>query len=326
MNVGECEVCPIGARYSPNHHLQLALATGRCRLLTRVAVRRVVTDGSGRARAVVVRALDESADREHPADVVVIAAAAIESARLLLLSKDARHPDGLGNSSGHVGRHLVFHHIWSGHVHYRDRLFPGKVGFWTGQSNQFCDPPTRGRHGGMKIEFSSMPWNSHPQFAGEATTLDDAMRRFEITLHCRQVAMHAESAPTPQKFVALSRETDRFGDPVAHVQYQSDAFDRRTYEFSRELFERVAKASGGYEWEYREANDFATFAHHMGTCRMSAGPADGVVDSFGAVHDTPGLFVVGLSGFVGAGGAVNPTLTGVALALRSADSIAERLG
>lgn len=326
MNVGECQVCPNGARYSPNHHLALALATGRCRLEVRTGVRRVLTDAAGRARGLVVRANDGGRDREHPADLVIVAAAAIESARLLLLSKDARHPDGLGNTGGHVGRHLVFHHIWTGHLHYAEPLFPGRVGFWTAQSDQFCDPPERGRHGGVKIELPSRAVLAHAKAAGEATSLAQALELFRIATRCRQIGMHAESLPGEGKSVTLSRDLDRFGDPVAHVDYSSDDFDRRTHAFSRSIVERVARATGAEHWEFPELEDYGVFAHYMGTCRMGAGPADSVVDTFGAVHDTPGLYTIGLGSFVGSGGAVNPTLTGVALALRTADLLIARGG
>ncbi|HUK64859.1 MAG TPA: GMC family oxidoreductase, partial [Dongiaceae bacterium] len=287
MNYGECQVCPIGARYSPNVHLALALATGRCELRTRCSVRRIATDAAGRARAVVCRTLGEPDDREIPADLVVVAAAGIDSARLLLLSRDARHPDGLGNRGGHVGRHLVFHHVWSGHLHYPERQHPGRVGYWTTQSAQFCDPPGRGRHGGVKLEFASKLWNEHIQEAGRAVTVAEAMRRFEITLHCRHVAIHAESTTGDGKRVSLSGARDRFGDPVPHVHYVCDDFDLRTYDYGKALFERVARATGAVEWHYRTLEDFATVAHHMGTCRMGTSEHDSVTDSFGAVHDTP---------------------------------------
>jgi len=326
MNVGECQVCPNGARYSSTHHLKLALATGRCRLLTRVTVRRVITDATGHATGVVYRDNDGHVDREHSADRVIVATAAFESARLLLLSRTARRPDGLGNTGGHVGRHLSFHHIWNGHLHYRERLHAGKVGFWTAQSDQFCDPPRHGEHGGIKIELPSRPWLGHVKEAGEAATLEDAMARFAPVAHCRQIGMHAESVPTEDKYVALATETDRFGDPLAHVHYDSGEFDRRTHTFAVQLVERIAHASGATDFEFPGLDGFGTFAHYMGSCRMGTGERDSVVDSFGAVHDTPGLYVIGLSNFVGSGGAVNPTLTGIALALRSADSIAARLG
>ena len=322
MNIGECQVCPTGARYSSTHHLLKALATGRCRLLSRVTVRRVVTDAAGRARAVLYRPNGESRDREHAADLVIVAGAALESARLLLLSRDTRHPDGLGNAGGHVGRHLVFHHIWIGHMHFHERLLAGKVGFWTGQSDQFCDPPTRGRHGGIKIELPSRPWSGHEREAGEATSLERAMAAFEPTTRCRQVGLHAESDTTDGKHVTLSNETDRFGDALAHVHYDSSDFDRATHEFGRGLFKRVAAATGATDWEYPVLEDFGVYAHYMGTHRMGASAADSVVDTFGAVHGTPGLYVIGLGMFPSSGGAVNPTLTGVALALRAAERIA----
>jgi choline dehydrogenase-like flavoprotein len=326
MNIGECQVCPIGSRYSPNHHLRLAIATGRCRLLTDVSVRRIVTDAAGRARALLYRPSRGGRDREHPADVVLVAAAGIETPRLLLLSRDPRHPDGLGNTGGHVGRHLVFHHVWTGHIHYRDRFSPGTVGFRTAQSVQFGDPPTRGKHGGVKIELSAQAWDGHWQLAGQATRIADSLRYFEEMRHCRLVLMHAESVPTAGKYVSLSKVSDRFGDPVAHLHYDSDDFDRRTYAYSRELFDRVAKGSNGTEWMCADLDDFGTFGHYMGTCRMGKGAGDSVVDSLGAVHDTPGLFVLGLATFAGAAGATNPTLAGVALTLRTADALAERLG
>ncbi len=324
VNVGECQLCPTGARYSATHHLRKAQLTGLCHVYTDVTVRRVLTDARGRARGVVVRGNGSPVDREVAADVVFVAGAAFESARLLLLSRDAKHPDGLGNASGHVGRHLVFHHIWTGHMDYPRKLFAGQVGYWTAQSDQFCSPPDRGRVGGVKIELPSRPWGGHAQSAANARSFEDAMRRFEVTTRCRQIGMHAESLPDEHKFVALAKARDRFGDPLAHVHYDSSDFDRRTHAFARSLVERVAIASGASSWDFPGLEGFGAFNHYMGTCRMSTRAEDGVVDPLGAVFDTPGLYVVGLPVFVGSGGAVNPTLTGVALTLRTAAAVIER--
>lgn len=324
VNVGECQLCPTGARYSSTHHLRQAQLTGRCHVHTDATVRRVLTDAAGRARGLVVRPNDSPVDREVAADVVFVAGAAFESARLLLLSRDARHPAGVGNQSGHVGRHLAFHHIWTGHMHYAQKLFAGQVGFWTAQSDQFCSPPNRGEIGGVKIELPSRPWAGHVNAAANARTFEDAMKRFELTARCRQIGMHAESVPSEGKYVTLAKEKDRFGDPLARVHYDSSDFDRRTHAFARSLVERVAKASGATDWEFPGLEGFGAFNHYMGSCRMSRDPADGVVDPLGEVHDTPGLYVVGLPVFVGSGGAVNPTLTGVALTLRTAAAAAEK--
>ncbi|MBI5709154.1 MAG: GMC family oxidoreductase [Candidatus Eisenbacteria bacterium] len=325
-NIGTCYMCPIGARYMPNHHLRLAAATGRCTVRSDVSVRRIVMDASGRARALVIRAHGTSADREHAARVIVVAAGSFETPRLLLLSHDARHPDGLGNQGGHVGRHLVFHHLWSGHMHYREDLFAGRAGFWTGQSHQFCDPPTRARHGGIKVEFSTAFAPQHEKRAASMSSAAAALAAFEPARRCRRVTMHTESDTSPRKVVRLSEARDRFGDPCAHVEYRLSEYDRQTFRFGRELFERVAAASGASEREFCDIRDFDTYNHYMGTCRMGAGPADSVVDPHGRVHGCPNLYLAGLSIFVGGGGPLNPTLTAVALALRTAEKIAEELG
>jgi choline dehydrogenase-like flavoprotein len=317
MNFNGCDVCPIGARYSPSHHLMQALATGRCHLHAGVSVRRIVTDTRGRARALLVRDNDGTRDVEHPADLIVVAAGALEGARLLLLSTDARHTDGLGNNSGLVGRGLVFHHIWAGHMHYPESLFAGRLGPWTGQIEQFCNPEGRGRIGGVKVELPSSPSPAHVNAAADAHTIEAAREEMKRMRHCRRVAIHAESTPDARKYVRLGRTQDRFGDPRLEIHYDLNDFDRRTYDFGRELFQRVARGSGATDWEYREIEDFGIFNHYSGTCAMSAKPEDGVVDPFGRVHDTPGLWVLGLGTFVDAGGALNPTLTGLALSLRA---------
>jgi choline dehydrogenase-like flavoprotein len=77
VNFGTCWVCPVGARYSPSHHLDKAAKTGRCRVITNASVRRIVTDDRGRAIALVYRLNHERQDQEHAAKVIVIAAGAI---------------------------------------------------------------------------------------------------------------------------------------------------------------------------------------------------------------------------------------------------------
>ncbi len=74
QNFGTCEVCPIGVRYSPNHHLARAVATGRCRVHTNTSVRRVVLDKAGRVRVLVYQANDAATEQEHAAKVIIIAA------------------------------------------------------------------------------------------------------------------------------------------------------------------------------------------------------------------------------------------------------------
>jgi choline dehydrogenase-like flavoprotein len=289
-------------------------------------------DHSGLARALVYQPNDATTEKEHNAKVIIVAAGAIESARLLLLSKSERHPDGLGNGGGHVGKHLTFHHLWTGDLQYQDHFYPGRFGGFTGQSHQFLDPPERGRHGGVLIQFSSHEFANRVTFhlaladrpPSEWRTGSEVMEFLNALRHRRLIVLQAESLPSSRKYVTLSQRRDRFDDPYAHVHYESDDFDYETYRFSREIFDRFAAATGARETELASADDFFSGHHHMGTCRMGHNPRDSVVDQFGKVHGSANLFVVGGSNFVGPS-AVNPTLTMVALAIRTAEYIIDQV-
>lgn len=324
VNFGTCRVCPVGARYSPNHHLLRAAATGRCQVNSNASVRRIVVEADGRARALVYRRNDETVDREHSARVIFVAAGAIDSARLLLVSADGRHPDGLGNGAGQVGRNLLFHHGWMGRLHYRDALYPARHGAWTGQIHQFMDLPTRTRHSGLKVEF---PFVGDPHLSSSGDgwrTGADVMRDLRESQHWHPFRMHSEANPGAEKYVTLSKSRDRFGDPFAHVHYELDERDRETFRFVRGIVDRIASATEADGIVLADLEQYTSTAHHMGTCRMGARPEDGVVDPFGRVHGLRNLFVVGGSAFVTTG-SVNPTLTMVALALRTADYVDEQV-
>ncbi len=332
LNVGTCRVCPIGARYSPNVHLGRAVASGRCRLRTDTSARRVVVDAAGRARAVTARTAGAAGDEELGARAVVVAGGAFESARLLLLSGRGGGAPGLPTDQ--VGRHLLFHSLWTGRLHYREPLWPGRSGPWTGQSDQFADPPERGRHGGVKIELSSrlahatdepiQVWESLDRAIERSADADQLLAALSERPRWRPITFHAESVPGPHNRLTLSAERDRHGDPFAHVHYELGDFDRRTHAFAAGLFRRFREATGADDGELASAERYYSGFHHMGGCRMGDDPATSVVDAEGRVHGVPGLWVVGSSVFPGTGSA-NPSLTLVALALRTADALADEL-
>jgi choline dehydrogenase-like flavoprotein len=324
QNFGVCQVCPIGVRYSPNYHLQRALGTGLCHVHENVSVRRIVMDKSGRAKTLVYQSNNAGKESEHAADVVVVTSGVLEAIRLLLLSADSRHRAGLGNNGGHLGKHFTFHHLWHGGYHYSSPLCPDRFGGPTGQSHQYLNHPTRGKHGAIKVEFGSDSGSGVVK-QGKVTkwgTVSETMEQLKPRLHWRLILFHTESAPGPEKYIGLSEERDRFGDPYAHVHYRSSDFDHETYLFALKLFDLFAAATGSDE---KVMDPFYwSGGHHMGGCRMGQTVGDSVVDQFGKLHDSPNLFVVGGCNFVGTSGAVNPTLTMVALALRTADFIGDQ--
>jgi choline dehydrogenase-like flavoprotein len=322
-NFGTCSVCPIGARYSPRYHLELAMETGRCTLKTNVSVRRIVTEPTGQARALVYQQNDSKTAVEHAASIIVVAAGAIESARLLLASTSSHASNGLGNAGGHLGQHFSLHHIWRSSMRFREQLYPGRIGAYTGQTHQFLDGPARGQHGGIKVE---LPSSASYGLSGSWrwSTGAEIVEELKPRRHYRPVVLHAESPPSDQKYVTLSDKRDRFGDPLAHVHYQSSEFDQATHRYASQLFRTIADACGAERSGFPEVDNFHSGHHHMGTCRMGYDPGDSVVDSLGRIHGTSGLFVVGASTFVGPSGGVNPTLTIVALAIRTADYILDQ--
>jgi len=324
QNFGVCKFCPIGARYSPTYHLLDALKTGRCQLHHDVSVRRLVMDKSGRGRALVYQPNDGSKEREHAADVIVLAAGTVESVRLLLLSTVGGNP-GIGSAGDHVGRHFTFHHLWAGGCHYRLPVYPNRFGGFTAQSHQFLDHPSRGKRGALKVEVGSQT----PFHEGRVTkwgSESEIMEQLRPRLHWRRIILSAESHPSAEKYVRLSEKRDRFGDPYAHIHYRSSDFDHENERFALEVFNLLAEASGSDERVFSQDTGLLySGGHHMGGCRMGRNVRDSVVDQYGRLHGSSNVFVTGGCTFVGSSGAVNPTLTMVALALRTAEFIGDQL-
>jgi choline dehydrogenase-like flavoprotein len=139
----------------------------------------------------------------------------------------------------------------------------------------------------------------------------------------RVINLQAESVPSPQKYIALSYERDRFGDPFAHVHYEAASFDHESYRFARQVFDRFVGATNADGAEFDSVGSYQASGHHMGGCRMGSDIRNSVVNRFGKVHNSSNLFVVGGSNFPGTS-AVHPTLTIAALAIRTADYITHR--
>ena len=115
--------CPVGARGTSRELLCRAEATGRCEVRTGAMVREITVSRDGQASGCVY--LDhEGREQEVRARVVCVSCSAVESARLLLMSKSPRFPDGLANGSGLVGRHLQFHGVTMGWARLPRRKHP----------------------------------------------------------------------------------------------------------------------------------------------------------------------------------------------------------
>jgi choline dehydrogenase-like flavoprotein len=279
------------------------------------------------ARAVLFHPEHGERGIEHGADVIVVAAGAMESARLLLLSAgQGEHAQGIGNASNFVGKNLGFHHIWWGHLHFAAPMFAGRIGPPTMTCHQFLEPEGRRNYGGASVELFDYPYGGHKDDVARRSfaTGPELVAALRPVTHCRVLNFHAETVPGPRKYLELSATKDRFGDPFAHVHYELDDFDHATHETAKNLTVRFKELLGAESGSVEEIENFWSGHHHLGTCRMGQSIKDSVVDSYGAVHGTKGLFVCGGSNFVTTT-PLQPTLTMVALAIRTAERIAREV-
>jgi choline dehydrogenase-like flavoprotein len=159
-----------------------------------------------------------------------------------------------------------------------------------------------------------------PSIFGWSALPGNARRFSQFATH-----LQIELPPNPDNRVTLSTERDRFGHPLAAVRWNWDALTRRSIQRTRQFFSDALARAGIGKLEMPE-DDPPPFPHkegtnhHIGTTRMHANPAEGVVDPDCRLHGMSNLFVTGSSVFP-TGGYANPTLTIVALAIRLAEPV-----
>jgi len=345
-NCGYCAGygCPVNARGGAAvSFLRRALLAG-ARLATRAMVTKIATGANGRATHVELLATSGLRRERVEADVVVLAASAVESARLALLSDSAAHPHGLGNRSGRVGRTLCFHAST-----FASAVMPGRMHPHRGRSASHvmmepCLPVTDSR----LARFAGLPYlrggvveiGGSPQLIDEALAYDqvpflrrarhkDWMRGSSLRDRLIGCQMLAEDLPQLANRVDLDPEVrDVYGLPAARVTYSPHRHELfASLHWARRL-RAICRATGAeralvYPAALGLASDpTANNTRHVsGTLRMGDDPAASVCDGFGRMHDAENVVVCDGSLFP-TSGAMNPTLTIMALALRNATALA----
>ncbi len=314
MAYAACELCPSGARYSADFHMQKAEASGLCDVLIETSARRIDLDSGGRVRAIHCTTLD-GRDREIRAKQYVIAAHAVESARLLLLSD-------CGNQSDQVGRNFMEHiYTSAGGYMEQSRNHPQRIGFSRMESMHFYDGAERRHRNAIKLEFS---YHRDPLMDMEPLKLwGPALASHDREYFGKWVMIQAETEMHPHadsRVTLHPTQTDVFGDPAPDIRLAFSDIDRQTQHAARDIMKTLLDAASLRQIRQLE---MSFGSHHMGTCRMSDDPDLGVVDRNCRVHGTTNLYVTGSSVFP-TSGAVQPTLTIAALSLRLAEHLATR--
>ena len=323
---------PTGTRSSAlNVFVPDAVATGRYDLRPDSCVRELVVDERGRVRGAVYEDA-EGVVREQRADVFLLACGAVESARLLLLSKSGRFPNGLANGSDLVGRNVTFHE-YSASV----GTFDDPVNAWAGggyvsaSSFEFYGhDESRGHVSGGHIAAAGvgipLPINwglpGRPTWGAEAKQVDR-----EYFSHSMAVAMVLHDMPQHDNRVDLDDEvTDAWGLPVARITLTPHENDLAQGRFLVDRCGEILEAAGakGVDRVYAERIT-GNCSHQHGTARMGNDPQTSVLDADCRAHEVENLYVVDGSPFPTATGA-NPTLTIMANAWRVAEHIVRGRG
>lgn len=320
--------CPVDAKNgSHNTTLSRAAATGRLSVLLATRAERITTDARGRVTGVALAGdIGGSLWRATvSAEVVVVAAGATETARLLLLSRSEAEPEGLGNLTDQVGRHLQGH------------LYAGALGVFDDPVNDFVGPgPSVStndfRHhnpgvvgGGMLAEeFVPTPLGNfgYLSTAGlvplHGVEVKERMRLLVPRL--QRVVGPIQEVTTAESRVRLDPHvTDRFGLPVVQLSGALHAEDHRTQAYLNDRAAEWLTASGATtvirSGRRGDEQGPSSGQHQAGTARMGTDPAHSVTDPYGRVWGHDNLLVVDGSLHVTNGG-VNPVLTIYANALR----------
>jgi choline dehydrogenase-like flavoprotein len=301
-----------------------AVATGRCEIRPLSYVRKVETSAAGRVTGVTYfdRTRREVTQR---AKAVVLSANGCETPKLLLMSATSAFPNGLANSSGQVGRNIMFNSSAL-----RDGMFEHEINGWKGAVvgcvvwDTFEMPRSLGLYGGGGFDFRC----GYTPLAGGATwpgepTWGSAWKKRARDYFTKRLSVygHMTSLPTPNNRMDLDPAAkDAWGLPAPRLTFTGHPNDAKLGEWFGKRGEELLSAAGAFSIAGDYNGPDGGGPHLLGTCRMGADPRTSVVNADHRAHDVPNLFVVDGSNFVTSGRG-QPTMTIQALAFRAADRI-----
>lgn len=308
--------------------IPMALRTGHCELRPDCYVRRIATDESGRATGVVYF---DAGRREvfQRARMVLLCANGVESPRLLLLSATNRFPQGLANSSGLVGKYLM----WDNGA-FASGLFEHPLNEFKSIQvtrvlhDYYRADPKRGFYGGGGIDarFDFYPAGFAldglpPEAPRWGLEYKQTVR--EYFTRTMSLLSHSTSLPQVRNSVTLDPVVkDAWGLPVPRITFAQHPDDLATMRWLLARQQEILDAAGAKRIWTAPVDSFWPTRHLMGTCRMGRDPKSSVVDPYGQSHDVPNLFIVDGSNFV-TSARQQPTATIQALAYRAAERVIE---
>jgi choline dehydrogenase-like flavoprotein len=324
QQIGFCfQGCKSSAKWSTLYtEIPAALETGKLELRPESMVLQIQHDDAGKVTGVLYA---DKAGQQHVqrARVVCVAGNSIESPRLLLNSASAKFPDGLANSSGQVGRNYMRHMTGSVYAAFEKpvHMFRGTTMAGIVRDEAKHDP-SRGFAGGYELETLALGLPFLGAFLDPGAWGKEFAHKMEQYRNMAGMWIVGEDMPRATNRVTLhGSEKDQFGLPIPNVHFDDHVNDvaMRSHAYKQGM--AIYEAAGARE--LYETPPYPS-THNLGTNRMSASARDGVVNKWGQSWDVKNLFVSDGSQFT-TGGAENPTLTIVTLAIRQAEYIADQM-
>ena len=315
--------CKMGAKWSTLYtDIPRAEATGNLDLRAESTATRIEHGTNGLVNAVVYRDAQGKEQRQK-ARIVCVAANAVETARLLLLSDSAKFPQGLGNSSGQVGRnycHQITGFVWG--------IFDKPVYSWRGATlagvieDEVINEPKRGFVGGYRMELVTLDLPTFPLVGLPYGWGRDFSSIIEGYRNMAGMFINGEDLPRADNRITLNPNVkDAFGLLAANVHVDEHSNDQAMRKHAQGQMSKMYDAIGANRIVLGPT---PPATHNLCTARMSADPREGVTNRWGQTHDIKNLFVSDGSALTTPGSA-NPTLTIVALALRQAEYISQEM-
>ena len=338
---------------SPSVLIPPALATGRLKIITNAMAREVTVDVNGLADGVTYIDTGTSRDNHVRARIVVLAASACESARLLLNSKSAKFPQGLANSSGTVGKYLtdstgtsvrgIIPALMDGIPHNEDGT--GGMHLYTPWwlDNRKLDFP-RGYHiepgGGRRMPSAGFSGSIHMYSTSDGTgkprafggygkgLKDDYRSTYGATVG---FAGRGEMVPNKDSYCEIDPvAVDKWGIPVLRFHFKWSDYEYKQAKHMQETFRAIIEDMGGTPLTpmptAEQGYDLAAggrIIHEAGVTRMGNDPSTSVLNANCQAHDVRNLFVADAGGFVSQADK-NLTWTILALAMRTSEYIADQ--
>ena len=322
---------------------------GQIDLYTNAMVREVTVDGNGSATGINYIDKKTNLDYSIKAKVVVMAASACSSARILLNSKSATHPNGLGNSSDLIGKYL--HDSTGGdRMGFIPNLMNRKIYNEDGVGGMHLYSPwwldnkkldfARGYHievwgglGAPSYGFGFDPNYLNSFFGKPVGGYGDSLRQDVKKYYGSLVGMsgRGESIARKENYCEIDpNKKDKWGIPVLRFNYQWSDQELKQAKHMHDTFEEIIVNMGGIPLGEKPGSDKnfglhtpGRIIHEVGTTRMGNDPKKSVVDRFEKLHDLDNVFIVDAGPFVSQADK-NPTWTILALSWRTSDYIVEQ--